>query len=269
MSETGEMLAAFRLYGMGSGHSLRTMVERERLVIRLAQVHDLTQVSESELVAWLAGLGLSRSSLSTYRAQLQAFFRWMRKTGRREDNPAADLPMVRSGRGLPHPVTPDDVQAILAACSGPRTAQTRAYVLLAAYEGLRVHEVAKVRGEDVRGPEVLVNGKGGVSSTVPLHPRVAELAESMPRRGYWFPSTVERGHVSRIAVSQAITRAMVRAGVPGTPHGLRHHFGTQVLRASGGNLRITQRALRHASPATTAIYTQIAGEDLTAAVVGI
>lgn len=62
---------------------------------------------------------------------------------------------------------------------------------------------------------------------------------------------------------------MKRAGVTGTPHGLRHHFGTQVLRASGGDLRTTQRALRHASPATTAIYTQVADEALFRAIGGI
>ena len=104
---------------------------------------------------------------------------------------------------------------------------------------------------------------------MPLHPHVAALVERMPRAGYWFPSDSPEGHVSRVSVSLAIGRAMKRAGVTGTPHGLRHHFGTQVLRASGGDLRTTQRALRHASPATTAIYTQVADEALFRAIGGI
>lgn len=59
-----------------------------------------------------------------------------------------------------------------------------------------------------------------------------------------------------------------RAGVTGTPHALRHHYGTQVLRTSG-DLRTAQRALRHASPASTAIYTQVADDALYRAIAGI
>jgi len=197
------------------------------------------------------------------------WFGWLAETGRRDDNPAASLPAVRAPRGVPRPISPADVARILAACSDPRARSTAAYVLLAAYEGMRVHEIAKVRGEDFAGGEVRITGKGSVSSTVPLHPHVAELVERMPRAGYWFPSDSPEGHVSRVSVSLAIGRAMKRAGVTGTPHGLRHHFGTQVLRASGGDLRTTQRALRHASPATTAIYTQVADEALFRAIGGI
>ena len=163
--------------------------------------------------------------------------------------------------------TADELAAFLEHVSGDRL--FAAYVLLAAYEGMRVHEIAKVRGEDFAGGEVRITGKGSVSSTVPLHPHVAALVERMPRAGYWFPSDSPEGHVSRVSVSLAIGRAMKRAGVTGTPHGLRHHFGTQVLRASGGDLRTTQRALRHASPATTAIYTQVADEALFRAIGGI
>lgn len=265
-----DMLKAFRTNGLASSHSGRTIDAREATIRRLGAHHDITTVTEPELIEWLAALDLARSSRATYRAHLRAFFKWLAKTGRRADDPSTDLPSARAPRGVPHPVSPADVALILGACLDPRARQTRAYVLLAAYEGLRVHEIAKVRGEHVAGTDLLVFGKGGVSSSVPLHPIVAELAAAMPPRGYWFPSS-ERlaGHVSRITVSQAISRAMRRAGVAGTPHGLRHHFGTQVLRASGGDLRTTQRALRHANPSTTAIYTQVADETLTRAIFGI
>ncbi len=37
-------------------------------------------------------------------------------------------------------------------------------------------------------------------------------------------------------------------------HSLRHRFATQLYQRSGGDLRMTQDMLGHASPATTAIY---------------
>jgi site-specific recombinase XerD len=102
-----------------------------------------------------------------------------------------------------------------------------------------------------------------------MHPLVAALAATMPREGWWFPTASASGHVHRCSVSSAIKRAMVRAGVPGTPHAARHHYGTQVLRASGGDLRTAQRALRHASVQTTAIYTQVPDDALRRAITGI
>lgn len=264
-----DMLSAFRVNGVASGHSLRTIDSRESTIRRLGASVDPLTVDTEGLVTWLAGMGLAKSSRATYRAHLRAFFGWLRKTHRREDNPALDLPSAKAPRGVPRPVSPIGVSAILAASADPRARLTRAYVVLAAYEGLRVHEIAKIRGEDFLDGEVLVRGKGGVSSSVPMHPLVAELVTTMPRTGYWFPSTSKAGHVNRVSVSLAIGRAMKRAGVAGTPHGLRHHFGTQALRASGGDLRTTQRVLRHASPATTAIYTQVLDDAAFRAVSGI
>jgi integrase len=50
---------------------------------------------------------------------------------------------------------------------------------------------------------------------------------------------------------------------PRRPHQLRHWFGTNVLRAADGNLRVAQERLRHASPASTAIYTPVEDKDRT------
>ena len=212
---------------------------------------------------------MTRSTRATYRAQLRAFYAWLADDGRREDDPAIKLPKGKVPRGVPHPLTPAQVVAVLEACADPRAWQTRAYVTLGAFAGLRAHEIAKVRGEDFRGDEIVVVGKGGVSSTVPKAPVIARLAETLPERGFWFPSNSPAGHVHRCSVSTAIQRAFQRAGVVAVPHALRHHYCTEVLRSSGGDLRTTQRAARHAQPSTTAIYTQVADETLVRAVLGI
>ena len=119
-----------------------------------------------------------------------------------------------------------------------------------------------MRGEDVRGTELEIVGKGGGLSTVSVVPVIRRLADGMPTSGFWFPSDAPSGHVHRCSVSAAIQRAFGRAGVTAVPHSLRHFYCTQYLRASGGNLRETQRAARHASPATTAIYTQVLDERM-------
>ena len=269
MTDLGPLLAEFDANGRSAGHSGRTRAARAATVVRAARDGvDMVSASRGDLVAWLAGLPVSRNSRATYRAHIVAWFKWLVLSGHRSDDPAATLPAVGAPRGIPHPVTPAEVARILAACEHPRAATTRAYVLLAAFAGLRAHEIAKVRGSDFAGGVVRVDGKGGVVSTVPVHPLIADLAATMPN-GYWFASDTPAGHVRRESVSLAIGRAMRRAGVANVPHGLRHHFGTEVLRATGGDLRMTQRAMRHASPATTAIYPLIADDALASAVHGI
>lgn len=270
-----DTLDAWRQAGMAVGHSERTIDARRQTIERLAAdgIDPMTATRE-ELTGWLAtrtirGAAVKRSTKSTYRAQLRAFYGWLADSGRRDDDPAIKLPAPRVPRGVPHPVTPQEVVAVLQACADPRAWQTRAYVTLAAFAGLRAHEIAKVRGEDFRGGEIMVTGKGGSVSTVPITPVIQRLADTMPASGYWFPTNSASGHVHRCSVSTAIQRAFQRAGVTAVPHALRHHYCTQVLRSSGGDLRTTQRAARHASPATTAIYTQVADETLIRAVLGI
>lgn len=258
-----DALDAWRRRGLAAGHSERTIDARRGTIRRLVRDgHDPMTVTGDELEAWLGGLTLARSSKATYRAHLVAWFGWLAETGRRADDPSATLPSLRAPQDVPRPVSPADVQAILAACADPRARQAAAYVTLAAFAGLRVHEIAKIRGEDFVGNEIHVSGKGGKSSTVPATPIVLRLAETMPRTGWWFPTNSATGHVHRCSVSTAISRAMKRAGVAGTPHALRHFFCTEALRANRGDLRKTQRLARHSNPNTTARYTLVLDAEL-------
>jgi integrase/recombinase XerD len=59
-----------------------------------------------------------------------------------------------------------------------------------------------------------------------------------------------------------------RAGVPGTPHALRHWFGTGLL-AGGADLRTVQECLRHQSVATTQIYTRAPDDRRHEAIAGL
>jgi integrase/recombinase XerD len=58
---------------------------------------------------------------------------------------------------------------------------------------------------------------------------------------------------------------MLRAEIPGTPHGLRHWYGTNLV-ATGADLRTAQTLLRHANLQTTAIYIAVADQKRSEAV---
>jgi integrase/recombinase XerD len=239
------------------GLAERTVIERSRIVARAAALMgvDPRAFTVEQLVDYLAELP-SPATRQTYYGALRAWHRWLTARDLRSDDPMDCLRRPRAPRREPHPVATAHLEALLS--SGIRR-RTRTAVLLCAYQGLRVHEAVKVRGEDVDliGRRFRVLGKGGVERWLPLHPLVAEEAGQYPRRGFWFPSHSRPGRpVRRESLSAAISRAMTRAGVPGTAHSLRHWLGTELMR-SGTNARIVQTLLRHASLATTAIYTLV------------
>jgi integrase/recombinase XerD len=208
---------------------------------------------------------MSAWSRSTYVGSLHAWGRWLVQTGRREQDPAAGLPKPRNPKTVPRPISEHDTQKIIRSASGRELIM----ILLAAYAGLRVHEVAKIRGEDISEESLYVEGKGGVIAMIPTHPLIWEAAASLPREGWWFPSRQGDGPLTSHAVGLIMAATIRGAGVNGTAHQLRHRYGTAVLRASGGNLRVAQELLRHASPATTAGYTLVEDSEKRSAVLAL
>lgn len=243
--------------------SLRPVTIDERLrVLRSLEEHSGTEpalVSADQIADWLAAGQWGASTRATYHGYAKAWFDWLNAQDIRDDNPLVKIPTPRTPRRRPRPVDDRHMDRLLATRMHTKT---RAMILLAALAGLRVHEIAKVRGEDVDliAGVLHVIGKGGVVDSLPLHPLLAEVAQSLPRRGYWFPANARAAQpntcVRSKSVSDIIAGVMRRAEVPGTPHSLRHWFGTTLV-DSGVDLRTAQELLRHASLATTQIYTQV------------
>lgn len=208
-----------------------------------------------EIARWLAEGGeWSARTRWTYHTSLCAWFLWLQKQGLRVDNPMVMIGKPKRPRSVPHPVSNQDMQRLLAVNSRRRT---KAMILLAAFQGLRAHEIAKVKGEhfDLIERKMSVNGKGNVDAVLPLHHRVIEIAYQMPRRGFWFPGA-DHGHQRRESICGTVKEAMVRAGVVGSGHWLRHWFGTALLE-SGVDVRVVQTLMRHQDLSSTAIYTLV------------
>lgn len=130
-------------------------------------------------------------------------------------------------------------------------------ILLGAFAGMRVHEIAKVRAEhmDLITRHITIVGKGGHTDTIPLHHLIVEHAYQMPRTGWWFPGN-DNGHQRRESIGGTIKQVMIRANVPGSAHCLRHWYGTALVEA-GVDLRTVQELMRHRHLTSTQIYTEV------------
>lgn len=242
--------------------SSRTITERSRV---LAQFHTDIGVQPAhaqsiDIMRWLAANDQwSQGTVCAYYAYLNGWYKWLQAQDIRVDNPMAKIGAPKTPERLPRPVSDAEVRALLTSSTHTRT---HAMILLASLQGLRVHEIAKIRAEDINidAGTLTVKGKGGSLHSLPLHPRVAEWAWRMPRRGFWFASQYRLGeHIRPKSVSQAISAAMDRCGIRATPHALRHYFATKLL-ADGADIYLVRDLLRHKNVSTTAIYAKLPDE---------
>lgn len=238
-----------------------TIAERSRVLTQF-QAETGTQPAHAhapEIMRWFVAHAWAASTHCTYYSYLNAWYKWLQAQDLRQDNPMARIGSPKPPERLPRPVSDADVRALLTSSTHART---HAMVLLAALQGLRVHEIAKLRAEDVdlERAELHVRGKGGSNHALPLHPRVAELAWRMPRRAWWFPSQYRGGEPIRsTSVSQTISAGMDRCGIRATPHALRHYFATRLLE-DGADIYTVRALMRHKNVSTTAIYAKLPDE---------
>lgn len=260
MGATHPLIMEWQLWQLAARLSDRTVVERLRVVSAFTSETGVSPVTASaiELIRWLAmHTDWSASTAATYHSYMRSWFSWLQLMDHRLDNPMLKLSAPKYPDRVPRPVTDLGLTRLLTMRMHHRT---RVMILLAALAGLRVAEIANVRGDDidVSKPAIYVLGKGQKRHSLPLHPLLVEASTTMPRRGWWFPGNSRREGfpLHSKSVSDIIGNAMRRADVQGTPHSLRHWFGTTLL-DDGADLRTVQELLRHRSLATTQIYTKV------------
>lgn len=232
----------------------RTISDRLGVLADFAQTNpDFPDVSPAQITAWLGREGFAPWTRATYYGHLRSFYTFAAESGLLQVDPMARMRRPKPGKSRPRPLTPAQVAVVLA---GARNANLHAWLTLALFAGLRAHEVAKVRGEDVGQDQLWVFGKGGVGEYVPTHPLIWELAQAMPTAGWWFPTRSACGHVTSLAVSTLTSRLFAAHGISGSLHRCRHTYATELLRA-GVNVRVVQELMRHKSLASTMLYTEV------------
>jgi integrase/recombinase XerD len=255
-----EVLEQFEHYQLAQGLARSTVENRASVIRALGHMteHPAT-ASVFTLRRFLAREDLTQGSRRTYRGVLAAFFSFLQEEGLRDDNPVDRVPTISVRRGRPRPFTMEQIDAMLDAGAYRRT---RAMILLGYYQGFRVSQIARTRGDDI---DLLTNtihtiGKGGKEGWLPLHTTVRDLAQDMPPTDYWFPARgTRRGHIQPASVTDLVRKAKDRAGIVNpklTAHSLRHGFATDLVE-EGLDVRVVQELMMHESLSTTQIYTGV------------
>jgi integrase/recombinase XerC len=231
-------------------------------------------------------------------AAIRTFFAWCYATDRIPADPAAKLEAPKRRKRMPKALTSDMASdALDQSGQGSRWPERdELIVALALACGLRLEEIATLRLDQLQGdpPDALVvRGKGDKERRLGVPPVVQDaLARYLPTRderlaqlrldartviissrarpvknraGETVGATVES---SRDSVAYVVDRLLRRVGARSAQirvHALRHTFATLGLREGAFSLRQLQVVLGHASLATTQIYTEVADEEIAAA----
>lgn len=193
-------------------------------------------------------------SKATYHGHLKSLCEFLVAAGYLDSDPIEGVRSVKRPNKAPRPLSELDVERVLRRAEG----DVRDWIVIALATGMRVSEIARLRGEDVTSHGIYVDGKGDVGTSLPAHPDLLEMAERMPQAGYWWTGS-EDGHVPSQQISKKVGVLFRTLGIKGSIHRCRHTYGTRLIR-NGTNVRIVQKLMRHASLETTAGYTAV-GED--------
>ena len=237
-------------------------------------VESLDRRALEQIVRQLMGEGRSPRSVARAVAAFRGFYRFLVFSGRRRDDPAADLRAPRAWKTLPKFLSMEDVDRLLQApdTSLPRGLRDRALIELLYATGLRVSELVNLRQQDLNleSGYLTCTGKGRKQRLVPVGDEAARWLTRYVKEGR--PALLKKRASPRLFVNarggSALTRVGFwkilkdygkRAGVGGgalSPHVLRHSFATHLLER-GADLRAIQMMLGHSDLSTTQIYTHV------------
>lgn len=211
---------------------------------------------------------MTRKTAQMTACALRSFLRYLHDEDVIDVRLADVVPAVAHRRlsGLPAPLDARQINALLAACDRSTAVGRRDFAVITMLHrlGLRRGEAAGLRLDEVdwRAGMVTVHGKGGHVDRLPLPVDVGDALVDYLRRGrppttaptVFVNAVAPHGPLSGSGLSCVVARAADRAGL-GTIHAhrLRHTTASRTLNA-GASLEEVSHLLRHASPATTAIY---------------
>lgn len=241
-------------YLRASGKSIETIKSRIYKLHYFASMigKPFNQVTFDDIVSVLAHKNWAAETRYSYKETITNFYHYLVLSHNinQDNNPTVDLPTIKRGQGIPHPIS----DIALCDALAKATHEERLMLLLGADVGLRRSEIAAVHSSDVRENDgqysLLVHGKGGKERIVPITQQLAIAL--LQFHGYIFPGRWN-GHVEASYISRHLKSVLPKGY---SPHSLRHRFATRAYQTSH-DIYAVAALLGHKSVETTQVYTQL------------
>jgi integrase/recombinase XerD len=198
-------------------------------------------------VASLLDVGAEATTARSRQLALRRFSAWLAAEGEIDTDELARLRPPRLDAKAIHPLTDEQLVALLAACKGPdlRDKRDEAVIRLMTETGARAGEVLALSTSDIdltAGTALIRSGKGGTARRVPFGPRTGAAIDRYirARRRHRLASTpvlwLGQGgkEFGYHALRDTLRYRAERAGIGGLhPHLLRHTAAHRWLAAGG------------------------------------
>ncbi|MDI3525013.1 MAG: integrase/recombinase XerD [Candidatus Atribacteria bacterium] len=278
-----QYLEAERGYSSHTVENYRRVIEQFALFLQ-GKKKSLLEATPEEISSFLVHLkvqnGLSRVSQQNRLSALRTFYRFLKKRELLSFNPAQEVGGIKTEKKLPAFLTLSEIDKLLSFLKKRYfenkcflNARNWAIFELFYASGLRVSELADLKREnvDLHNRLVRVHGKGKRERIVPFNESARQALQEYEvfrglledKEGYFFVNR-RGGKLSTRGIRKIFERVLKETGIlekKVSPHTLRHTFATHFL-AGGGELRVVQEMLGHASLSTTQIYTHIDWERM-------
>jgi len=223
----------------------------------------LSGATSADITAYQIQLGSQKASdsrihVATY--ALRGFFRFVLE---RDDWDSARLPLRHEPKRLPVVLSPDEIEAILAATG---SLKHRCAFMMCYGSGLRTEEMLQVEPRHIDSKRMVIRveqGKGNKDRDVVLPRSLLEILRECWKKyrpvRYVLEGKRPGQPMAATTVQRAFQDARVKAEITKhvTPRSLRHAFATHLVE-QGTPLRVVQTLLGHTSLNTTQIYTHLA-----------
>lgn len=257
--------------------------KRALLTVRRTDVREfLQQLFSQQLDGRSVGRKLSA---------LRHLYRYLLVDKKIDHDPTLNIESPRQWKVLPKSLARDEIEAMLAARSTVRDADSsnnsaalalrdRAMLEVFYAGALRVSEIVNAKLEDLKleAGYLLVRGKGDKERVVPLGRSAQDAVREYLERARPALLVQENGaalntrspllflgrgarKLTRQRVWQMVRAASAASGRQASPHMLRHSCATHMVE-NGADLRTVQTILGHADISTTQVYTHMALDRL-------
>lgn len=244
------------------------------------RIHSWNQVTPGvmqEYVFHLRERAYASSTVARKVAAIKSFFEYLHSRGMIENDPAALLESPKVKKHVPHTISSEDIERLLAAPRQYESAQAiRDSALLETLyaTGMRVTELVNLNLSDLdlETGQLICSANSKRRRVAQLDEHTRETLRRYVEKGR--PALMVRNNepalflnhrgrrLTRQGLWLIIKRYVAEVGIeaPVTPHTLRHSFAAHLL-STGAGLREVQERLGHASLSTTQVYKQVADDS--------
>ena len=234
----------------------------------IRRIDEITSTNLNSYVLQMEKQGFSMSSVSRSVASMRAFFHYLFKTRKVEDDPSDKVCSPHVDKKVPEILTMDEAILLL---EQPDTAtdkgiRDKAMLELLYATGMRVSELLALQMADINlSMNYLICRERNKERVIPFGKEAEEAlriyleksrekfvhgqevswvftncsGDSMSRQGFW---KIIKAYVQKAGIRKDIT-----------PHTLRHSFGAHLVQ-NGADLRAVQEMMGHADISTTQLY---------------